>query len=185
MKIEDFEKGAWFTLPFSKNNTKAGSLYFGVIKSGTNLVKYLDEVADFDYVRPEWCIQTSFGEVPRPKVEVEEQPMESVEDETANTTHMHIPEDFGTVYGQKPVIASQFSVQVGGNHYSKRGIQPLEFILANKLDFCQGNVVKYVTRFRDKNGAEDLKKVIHYTMFLLEDEYGILSEVRYSDSEKA
>lgn len=85
----------------------------------------------------------------------------------------------------EPEIPSQFSTQVGGDHYAKRGIQPLQYILANELDFCQGNVVKYVTRFRDKNGVQDLKKVIHYAMFLLEDEYGVRSKVDYSDEQEA
>lgn len=56
--------------------------------------------------------------------------------------------------------------QVGGNHYQRFGIQPIEYILANGLDFCQGNVVKLVTRYRDKGGIEDLDKAIHYLEFL-------------------
>lgn len=175
MKIEDFEKGAWFTLPFGKSNTTANTLYFGLKQEGTGLVKYLDNERQFDYVRPEDCIQGGFGEVPSRQWS-----------DKSPTLEEHVrptcaPATFSEVFGQKPVIPSQFEVQVGGDHYAKRGIQPLEYILANKLDFCQGNVVKYVTRFRDKNGAEDLKKVIHYAMFLLEDEYQIRSKVEYSD----
>lgn len=59
-------------------------------------------------------------------------------------------------------------VQYGGDHYHKRTIQPIEFILANELDFCEGNVVKYVTRWKDKNGLEDLEKARHYLEFLIE-----------------
>lgn len=81
----------------------------------------------------------------------------------------------------EPPLQSQFASQVGGEHYAKQKIQPLQYILANELDFCQGNVVKYVTRFRDKNGAEDLKKVIQYAQFLLEDDYGILSNIEYGE----
>lgn len=176
MKLEDFEKGAWFTLPYCKGNTTANTLYFGLKQEGTGLVKYLDNEREFDYVRPEDCIQGSFGVVPRRQWEDKSPTLEVVEDRSTSA-----PDAFAAVYGQKPVIPSQFEVQVGGDHYAKRGIQPLEYILANKLDFCQGNVVKYVTRFRDKNGAEDLKKVIHYAMFLLEDEYEIRSKVEYSD----
>ena len=54
--------------------------------------------------------------------------------------------------------------QVGGGHYQKT-IQPLEFINANKFGFNKGNVIKYITRHEEKNGIEDLKKVIHYTLF--------------------
>jgi hypothetical protein len=52
--------------------------------------------------------------------------------------------------------------QVGGNHYKSFRIQPYEFISKNNLSFFQGNVVKYVCRYKDKNGIEDLKKIIHY-----------------------
>ena len=52
--------------------------------------------------------------------------------------------------------------QEGGNHYSKHSIQPYTFISSNNLSFFQGNVIKYVVRYKDKNGIEDLKKIIHY-----------------------
>ena len=59
--------------------------------------------------------------------------------------------------------------QVGGEHYIGQGIQPIEYILANELDFCEGNVVKYITRWRYKNGLEDLYKAKHYIEFLIKD----------------
>ena len=62
--------------------------------------------------------------------------------------------------------------QIGGDHYAKYPIQPIEYIHANKLDFEQGNVVKLITRFRDKNGAQDLHKIKHYADILLALEYG-------------
>ena len=52
--------------------------------------------------------------------------------------------------------------QEGGDHYKKYKIQPNEFISSNNLSFFQGNVIKYVIRYKDKNGTEDLKKIIHY-----------------------
>ena len=52
--------------------------------------------------------------------------------------------------------------QVGGNHYKKFKIQPYTFTRTNDLNFFQGNVIKYVCRYKDKNGIEDLKKIIHY-----------------------
>lgn len=61
--------------------------------------------------------------------------------------------------------------QVGGSHYRKYGIQPVEFCVANNLGFLAGNVVKYVTRYKDKNGAEDIRKAIHYLELILEFEY--------------
>jgi hypothetical protein len=61
------------------------------------------------------------------------------------------------------------STQVGGNHYNKLKIQPITYIMANKLSYGQGNVVKYVTRYPDKNGIEDLKKAKQYIDFLIEE----------------
>jgi hypothetical protein len=52
--------------------------------------------------------------------------------------------------------------QIGGNHYKKHKIQPYTFITQNQLSFFQGNVIKYVCRYKNKNGIEDLKKIIHY-----------------------
>jgi hypothetical protein len=54
------------------------------------------------------------------------------------------------------------SRQEGGDHYKKHSIQPYTFITKNNLSFFQGNVIKYVVRYKDKNGIEDLKKIIHY-----------------------
>ena len=64
------------------------------------------------------------------------------------------------------------SVQEGGTHYKDRKIQPIEYILANGLGYIEGNVVKYITRHKSKNGAEDIRKAIHYCQLLLESEYG-------------
>ena len=61
-----------------------------------------------------------------------------------------------------------YKKQVGGNHYKKYKIQPVEFIIKNKLDFCQGSVIKYVLRFKDKNGIADLEKAKHYLELLIE-----------------
>ena len=62
--------------------------------------------------------------------------------------------------------------QVGGNHY-KNGIEPVDYILSNDMAFCEGNVVKYVTRHHLKNGAEDIRKAIHYLEIVLEKGYGV------------
>jgi len=52
--------------------------------------------------------------------------------------------------------------QIGGSHYQVFKIQPYEFISKNNLSFFQGNVVKYVCRYLNKKGIEDLEKIIHY-----------------------
>jgi hypothetical protein len=64
--------------------------------------------------------------------------------------------------------------QVGGTHY-QLAIQPIEYILENNLGYCEGNVVKYVSRHASKNGAEDIKKAIQYLEFILKDKYGSIS----------
>jgi len=61
--------------------------------------------------------------------------------------------------------------QVGGNHYKDFKIMPIEYITKNKLDFCEGNIVKYISRHEKKNGAEDIRKVIHYAELILELKY--------------
>lgn len=63
---------------------------------------------------------------------------------------------------------SALDVQVGGNHYKSMRIQPVEFIQANGLGFCEGNAIKYVCRWKHKNGVEDLKKARHYIDLLIE-----------------
>lgn len=63
---------------------------------------------------------------------------------------------------------SALQTQVGGEHYKTKGIQPIEYIYENNLGFCEGNVVKYVTRWREKNGLSDLRKAIHYLELLIE-----------------
>ncbi len=62
--------------------------------------------------------------------------------------------------------------QEGGGHYKDRGIQPLEYTMKNNLSFCEGNVVKYVSRYKSKNGIEDLAKVIHYALLASYEVYG-------------
>lgn len=60
------------------------------------------------------------------------------------------------------------SHQVGGMHYAKNSIQPWDYITKNGLGYLEGNIVKYISRWRDKGGVEDLRKVIHYTEKLIE-----------------
>ena len=59
-------------------------------------------------------------------------------------------------------------------HYSTDKIQATEFIIDSGMGegFCMGNIIKYATRHKNKNGAEDIKKIIHYCELLLELEYG-------------
>ncbi len=51
-----------------------------------------------------------------------------------------------------------FKKQVAGNHYKDFKIQPIEFILKNNISFCEGNVIKYICRYKTKGGLQDLEK---------------------------
>jgi hypothetical protein len=63
-----------------------------------------------------------------------------------------------------------FDSQVGGNHYKSFKIQPVEFIHINGLGYIAGNIIKYVCRYKVKNGIEDLRKARHYIDMLIESE---------------
>lgn len=67
---------------------------------------------------------------------------------------------------------SPLDTQIGGSHYKNFKIQPIEFIHANNLDFLQGSIIKYVARFRNKNGRTDLEKARHFIDLLIQLEYG-------------
>ena len=63
---------------------------------------------------------------------------------------------------------SAFDTQVGGSHYKDMAIQPMEFSMANSMDACQHTIIKYVSRFRDKGGVQDLVKAKHVIDMLIE-----------------
>lgn len=59
--------------------------------------------------------------------------------------------------------------QVGGEHYRTMSIQPIQFIVANDIPYREANVIKYITRWKNKNGVEDLRKARHYIDMLIEE----------------
>lgn len=63
---------------------------------------------------------------------------------------------------------SALETQVGGDHYKDMAIQPMEYSMANKLDACQHTAIKYITRFREKGGIQDLEKAKHVIDMLIE-----------------
>jgi hypothetical protein len=65
-------------------------------------------------------------------------------------------------------MTNPLDVQVDGDHYKQMKIQPVEFIHANGIPYLEGNVIKYVSRWRCKNGVADLKKAKHYIDLLIE-----------------
>lgn len=70
------------------------------------------------------------------------------------------------------VVGDALAVQAGGDHYRKHKIQPIEFIVANNIPHPESCVIKYMCRHADKNGAEDIRKAIHYCQLILQLRYG-------------
>lgn len=64
---------------------------------------------------------------------------------------------------------SQLEKQIDGSHYKKYKIQPIEFFIANDTPFTQASIIKYVLRYKDKNGITDLEKAKHLIDILIED----------------
>lgn len=68
-------------------------------------------------------------------------------------------------------VESALDSQVGGTHYKEMPLQPIEYIMANNLPYCEANVIKYITRHALKGGKQDVEKAIHYCQLLLETKY--------------
>ena len=62
------------------------------------------------------------------------------------------------------------------SHYNRFEIEPIDYILANSLPFCEGNIVKYISRHSFKGGKEDILKVIQYCLFILKDNYKVTED---------
>ena len=69
--------------------------------------------------------------------------------------------------GQDMTTQDANAVQVGGDHY-RTEIQPWDFIVANDLGYLEGNIIKYVSRYKKKGGMADLLKAQHYLQKLIE-----------------
>jgi len=63
---------------------------------------------------------------------------------------------------------SALDTKIGGTHYKNFAIEPIEFIYKNGIGFCEGNAIKYLVRWREKGGKQDLLKAKHYIDLLLE-----------------
>ena len=85
---------------------------------------------------------------------------------------MNLVDEVDYQYDVGGATVNALKEQVGGDHYSKLAIQPVEYINKNNLSYLQGNVIKYVTRYKDKNGLQDLQKARHYIEMLIELEGG-------------
>jgi hypothetical protein len=74
----------------------------------------------------------------------------------------------GEMIGSIGNVSTPLDTQVAGNHYKGKAIQPVEYIHANKLNFLEGCIVKRITRWRDKDGFQDLEKIKHEVDLLIE-----------------
>lgn len=75
--------------------------------------------------------------------------------------------------------------QVGGQHYKKLVIQPWDYIIKNCLGYMEGSIIKYITRWRDKNGLEDLYKARHFLNKLIEEEEKKIEEEKKRAADEA
>lgn len=74
-------------------------------------------------------------------------------------------------------MSNSWDIQIGGDHYKKYKIQPMDYSMQNGLDPLQHTIIKYVTRFRDKNQpVEDLRKARHCIDMLLDIEMNLIKE---------
>ena len=71
----------------------------------------------------------------------------------------------------KGEMGNPLNTQVGGSHYKDMAIQPIEFSMKNGLNACQHSVIKYICRYKNKNGKEDLLKAKHFIDLLIQLEY--------------
>jgi len=69
---------------------------------------------------------------------------------------------------ETPPLTVANTSQIGGSHYKTKAIQPWDYIAANNLGYMEGNIVKYVSRYREKGGVADLEKAKHYLEKLIE-----------------
>ena len=72
--------------------------------------------------------------------------------------------------------------QIGGNHYQDLVIQPTDYIIKNNIPFAEGNVIKYVSRHKQKGKEQDIKKAIHYLSMILETTYNLKTNIIYYDN---
>lgn len=79
-----------------------------------------------------------------------------------------LAEEYIRAIGEDQPKKSALDSQVAGSHYTKLTIQPMEYSMANGLNACQHTAIKYITRYPDKGGIEDLRKSIHVIEMLIE-----------------
>lgn len=137
------------------------------------------------YIYPGDKLPCAENDSPIPNCGAIGRPWEPVETELPTTYHQNRQKQFerlkadafarmngvnldGSPRRETVPAASPRDSQVGGSHYTSKGIQPFEYTLANGLGGLEHTVVKYVTRWKDKGGVQDLKKARHTLDFLID-----------------
>ena len=69
---------------------------------------------------------------------------------------------------QMELFPTANDMQVAGDHYMDKCIQPWDYIVSNNLGYLEGNIIKYISRWKDKGGMNDLRKAQHYLAKLIE-----------------
>lgn len=71
---------------------------------------------------------------------------------------------------------ASLTTQIGGSHYKDCVIQPTVYSYLNNIPAIESSIIRYATRHRNKNKAQDVEKIIHYAKILLQLEYGYSNE---------
>ena len=135
----------------------------GVVEM-TRAVEVLDLLARYPNAET-WWVADIAGCSDRTVQRIKKKKREEADEHTLNTIHTNINKAFNHPHPEKQTA---LDTQVDGDHYKKLKIQPVEYIHANGIGFFEGNVIKYVTRWRDKGGVKDLEKAIHNIQLLIE-----------------
>jgi len=135
----------WWIGQYYKDNTE-----WDIYKSKTCYYLFDNSYSNYDYFKNE-----NYSIIPSTQIADLE--------EAKSSDWTPAPEDIEAMKTEK---AS--GTQIGGSHYSNMAIQPTEFIHKNNLSFIQGNIIKYVCRYKSKGGIEDLNKAKHYIDLLIE-----------------
>jgi len=87
-----------------------------------------------------------------------------------NNQYPHTPRllDAGEKPWQKPSYTYGASDPVNPQHYKRHKIEPWDYVAANELGYFEGSAIKYITRWRYKNGVTDLKKAVAFINKLID-----------------
>ena len=151
----------------------------GSIDSGDNVrvdVKYKCGESDFGVLLHHLCMDIPYShagtdayQIEKWRIHSDEKESQIYEKETAlESLCQPMPPCSAEIPCNFVDIESPLSTQIGGDHYTKLAIQPMQYSMKNGIDPLQHTIIKYVTRFRDKAGIEDLEKAKHCIDMLIE-----------------